>query len=105
MRSDFVSRSGSALVGRARGLCGVARGCPAAEELQVLFGAGRWLGGVGEDRQSVVRWELQAVESEVDVADDGVVEPFDGGVVEADVVLRPAGAERLALGGEFADEV
>ena len=34
-----------------------------------------------------------------------MVELLDGGVVDADVVLRPAGAERLALGGEFGDEV
>jgi hypothetical protein len=33
------------------------------------------------------------------------VELLDGGVVEADVVLGPAGAELLALGCELTDEV
>ena len=34
-----------------------------------------------------------------------MVEALGAGVVEANVVLGPAGAERLALGGELADEV
>jgi hypothetical protein len=42
---------------------------------------------------------------EGDVADGGVVELLDAGVVEADVVGGPAGAEFGALGGELADEV
>jgi hypothetical protein len=33
-----------------------------------------------------------------------VVEELDGGGVEADVVDRPVGAERVALGRELADE-
>src|ERR1700722_9612023 len=34
-----------------------------------------------------------------------MVQVFDGGVVEADVVRGPADAELVALGGELADEV
>ena len=39
------------------------------------------------------------------VADGGMVEVLGAGVVEADVVRGPAGAERLAPRREFADEV
>jgi hypothetical protein len=41
----------------------------------------------------------------VELADDGMVEVLDARVVEADVVRGPAGAERLALGCELADEI
>jgi hypothetical protein len=41
----------------------------------------------------------------VQLADDGMVEVLDAGVVEADVVRGPASAERLALRCELTDEV
>ena len=41
----------------------------------------------------------------MEVADDGMVEVLDAGVVEAEVVRGPAGAKRLALCCELADEV
>ena len=100
-----MSRSASALVGRTRRLGGVDGGCPAAEELQRVLGAGAGLGGVGEERQAGVRGEVQPVEAQAELANDGMVEVLDAGVVEADVVRGPAGAERLALGCELADEV
>jgi hypothetical protein len=53
----------------------------------------------------VVGGEVQSVEGQAELADNGMVEMFDAGVVEADVVRGPAGAERFAVGGEFADEV
>jgi hypothetical protein len=93
------------LVDRARGLSGVEGGCPATEKLQRLLGARPGLGGVGEDRQPVVRGEVEPVEGEGEIADDGMVELLDAGVVEADAVRGPAGAERLALGCELVDEV
>ena len=61
---DCVAGSASALVGRARGFGGVDRGCPAAEELQRLLGAGAGLGGVGEERQPGVSGEVQPVEAQ-----------------------------------------
>jgi hypothetical protein len=51
----------------------------------------------------VVRGEVEPVEGEREVADFGMVELLDAGVVEADVVRGPAGAELVALGGELAD--
>ena len=42
---------------------------------------------------------------EGEVADDGVVVALVAGLVGADVVRGPAGAEGVALGGELADEV
>jgi hypothetical protein len=53
---------------------------------------------------SRVGGEVESVVGEVEVADDGVKEVFDAGVVKADVVSGPAGAERLALRREFAHE-
>jgi hypothetical protein len=40
-----------------------------------------------------------------EVADDGVVEVLDAGLVDADVVRGPSGAERLALRRQLSDEV
>jgi hypothetical protein len=45
----------------------------------------------------VVGGNVQAVEAEAELADDGVVEELDGGGVEGDVVDGPVGAERVAL--------
>ena len=84
---------------------GVGRGCPASQEVERLFGARAWLGGVGEERQAVVGGDVQAVEAEAEFADDGVVEVLDGGRVKADVVGCPVGAERFASGRELAHEV
>jgi len=91
-------------------VCGVRRlgvggGRPAAKELERVLGAAPGLGGVGEERQAGVGGEVEAVVRQVEVADDGMVELLDAGVVEADVVRGPARAERLALGRELADEV
>jgi len=53
----------------------------------------------------VICGEVQAVEAQIELADDRMVEVLDGGCVEANVVRGPAGAERVALGSELADEV
>ena len=70
-----------------------------------LRGARAGLGGVGEERETVVGGDVQAVEAEAELADDGMMEVLDRGGVEAHVVCGPLGAERVALGGELADEV
>ena len=53
------------------------------------------LGDVGEERQAGVGREDEPVVGQVEVADDGMVVVLDAGVVEADVVRGPAGAEPL----------
>jgi hypothetical protein len=53
----------------------------------------------------VVGGDVQAVEAEAELADDGMMEVLDAGGVEADIVGGPVGAEGLALGRELADEV
>jgi hypothetical protein len=53
----------------------------------------------------VVGGDVHAVEAQAELTDDGVVEELDGGRMEANIVDRPVGAERLALGRELADEV
>jgi len=47
--------------------------------------------------------QFHAVVGEGDVADDRVVEVLGAGVVEADVVGGPAGAELFALRGQLAN--
>lgn len=84
---------------------GLGGGCPAAEELQRVLGAGAGLGRVGEERQPGVAGELETLVAQFEVADGGMVEVLDAGVVEADVVRCPAGPKRFALRCEFADEV
>jgi len=78
---------------------------PASEEPERLRGLGPGFGGPDHEHLPGVGGEFHAVVGEGDVADDGVVEVIDAGVVEADVVGGPAGAELGALGGELADEV
>ena len=61
-------------------------------------------GDVDEEVLTLVGcWERLV--GQVEVADDGVVEEFDAGGVDADVVGGPAGAELFAAGGELADQV
>jgi len=67
-----------ALVGRACGLSGVERRRRAPKELQRLLGARARLGAVGEERQPLVCGELQPVEAQAELADDGMVEVLDG---------------------------
>ena len=55
--------------------------------------------------QARVGGEVEHLVGEGEVADDGVVEALGAGPVGADVVRGPAGAEVLAAGREFADEV
>src|SRR5947209_5315291 len=105
VRRDAGLCLGSARVGRPRWVGDARSGCPASQEVQRLLGARAWLGGVGEEGQSMVGGDVQAVEAEAEIADDGVVEVLEGGRVKANVVGRPVGAERVASGREFADEV
>jgi hypothetical protein len=48
---------------------------------------------------------VQPVVAQAEVANDGMVELLDAGVVEAHVVRGPADAERLAVCCEVADEI
>jgi hypothetical protein len=48
--------------------------------------------------------QLYAVVCEGDVADDGMMEVLGAGVVNANVVGCPTGAELVALGRELADD-
>src|SRR6266508_6761625 len=77
-----VSRSASALVGRARRLSAVGGGRPATEELQRLLRARTGLGGVREHRQPVVCGEVEPVVAQAELADHGMVELLDAGVVK-----------------------
>jgi hypothetical protein len=78
---------------------------PAAEEAERLPGLGVGFGCVDRDRQSGIGGEFHAVVREGEVTDDGVVEVLGAGVVDADAVDGPAGAELGALCGELADKV
>lgn len=63
--------------------------------MPLLSGAG--LGSVGEECQAGVGGEVESVVGQVKIADDGMAEVLDAGVVKADVVRSPAGAKCLAL--------
>src|SRR4051794_40931111 len=89
-------RCGGSAVGEVG--CGARRrgGGPASEEPQRRFIAGTGIGRVGEDRQAAVGSEIEALEVEVEVADDGVVEALDAVDVQADVVRRSCGSRPAA---------
>src|SRR5215212_11799464 len=80
-------------------------GRPAREEVEVLRGRRAGFGGIGEHRQAVIGRDLHRLVGELEVADDRVVQALDACVVEANVVRRPLGAERLALRRELSDEL
>ncbi len=54
---------------------------------------------------AAVTGQVEGFEGEGEVADEGVVEGLGAGAVELDVVGRPADSERVASGGQLADEV
>jgi hypothetical protein len=80
-------------------------GGPAGQKGECVGGRGGGLGGVDEEFPSWLSGEVGAFEEKVDPADDGVVEVFLAGGVAADVVGAPLGAEFVAEGGQFTDEV
>lgn len=62
-------------------------------------------GGVDAEALSAVGGEVEGVEVEREVAHNLMVEPLVAGAVQGDVVGCPADAERVAAGGELADEI
>jgi hypothetical protein len=90
---------------RRRRSLSVGGGCQAAEQAERFGGSCAWVGGVGEDRQSGVEDELEALVVELEVADLVVAEVLDAADVEADVALCPVLAELVAAGRQLADEV
>jgi hypothetical protein len=49
--------------------------------------------------------ELHHLEGQAEIADDQVMKVLGAGLVDADVVGGPSGAERLALRRQLSDEV
>jgi len=80
-------------------------GGPGSEEVERVVCRGAGLGAECEEIQAGIGGELEYFVGEGEVADDGVGVALVAGLVGADVVRGPADAERVALGGELADEV
>jgi hypothetical protein len=81
------------------------RRCPARQEPESVRGGGAWFRHVDQKLPSWVRREVGALEQEVEIADDRVVEVLHPGGVTADVVGAPLRPELFAPGGELTDEV
>ena len=86
--------------------CVGGRGDPAGQQVERLLGAAS---RVRRCRSRCVR-PVSAESSsdlvgELELADDRVVKALGAGLVVADVVRRPPGAELVAAGGQLADEV
>ena len=80
-------------------------GCPAREHLQAVGCRGVCGCGVDEQGQAGVGGKLHGLEVEVEGADDGMVDAFAAGPVEADIVGGPPAAELLAASGQLADQL
>lgn len=80
-------------------------GGPAGEEFEGFVGGGARFGAEGGEGQAGIGGQGNGFEGKADLADGGMAEVLDAGVVEADVVRCPQGAELLASGSEFADQV
>ena len=76
----------------------------AGEEVERVVGRAVGFGDVDEEVLALIGGGERLV-GKVEVADDGVVESFGAGGVDADVMGGPPGPELLATGGELADEV
>ena len=87
------------------GVEGSGRRGPAGQQVERLGRAAAGLGAVDADVQPVVGRQLHDLVAELEIADDGVVQPLDAGLVVADVVRGPPGAELRAAGGQLPDEV
>lgn len=70
-----------------------------------MLRARAWFGGVGEEDESVVGSDVQAVETQAELANDGVAEVLDSGSVKPNVVGCPVRAKRVASGRELTHEV
>src|SRR3712207_2492395 len=79
----------------------VGGGGPAPEEAERLRGSRSRFGRPDREHLTGIGGDFHAVVGEGEVADDGVVQVLGPGVVDADVVRRPARAELRALGGEL----
>jgi hypothetical protein len=80
-------------------------GGPAGQQIKGVGGGAGGFGGVDEHPQTGVGGQVERLVGEVEVADDGMVQPLAAGLVEQHVVAGPQASERLAAGGQFADEV
>jgi diketogulonate reductase-like aldo/keto reductase len=58
-----------------------------------------------DEGEAFVRGEIHGFVVEGELADERVVDAFGAGAVAVDFVLGPALAERVAAGGQFADQV
>jgi len=98
---------GPGLRGVAGGLCRLGlRSCPDGEEFEPVLGCGAGFGGVDDQvvHGSVRQVQVEGLEGQFQVADLGVLEPFDAVVAHQNVVRGPSAAELGAEGGQLADE-
>src|SRR5204862_8022403 len=74
-------------------------------ELQGISGRAARGRGVDDHGLTRIGGELHRLEVDLEVAHHRVVQLLAAGAVEAHIVVRPAGPERLAPGGQLADQV
>ena len=83
----------------------VGRGGPTGQQVQGVVGGRVDCGGVDEQALGGVGGKRQGLEGQLEVTDDRMVDEFDAGRVDADVVGGPTASEVVAAGGELSDEV
>jgi diketogulonate reductase-like aldo/keto reductase len=96
MTSAVAQLAGELVIGR--------RG-PTGEQAQRFLASRSDLGRESEHHQVWISGERHPFVGEFEVPDERMMEPLQPGVMDADVVARPADAEVLALGRELTDEV
>src|SRR3954464_16053637 len=104
--NSHLLQSRSVLVVGGLWLLSVGLSCaPAAENAELVLGRRSRLRAVDGEGEAGVGRELHRVEGNTQLADNGMAEPLGAGVVQTDIVCCPTGAERIAAGGQFADQL
>jgi hypothetical protein len=80
-------------------------GGPAGQQGQGVLGGRPGLGGVADEAWAEIRIQGKRLVRQVEVSDDRMVDEFDAGAVDLDVMRGPSPPEVVAAGGEFPDEV
>ena len=100
-----AGRSNLRLMSGRRRILEFAGSSPTRKQFEAVLRPRAGLGGVDEQRQSRIGRQFHALIPQFELANHRMMQVLHAGAVQAHVVRGPPGAEILAAGGQFADEL